>query len=389
MRESALSGRDGTDRLLNRRSYLTAAGGVITAVLGMGSAAAAGDGNGGTQAEGETESASEGSESTQDGDESGAAGSGSADGEAEAIGGGDGYANTVAPSDASVTVSSLSGLESALSGAGSGDVVYVDGGTSIDMGTAELTVPAGVTLASNRGIDGAAGAHLQTDDRPWGMFTVQDGARVTGLRIGGPRWDWIGNVGGEMGVEVAGADVEVDNCEIYGWGYASVKTTDDTHVHHCHIHHNPKDGTGYGVSTASGQNPIIEYNRFDHNRHSVASSSNGYTARYNYVGKGAMGHVFDQHSGGDTITIHHNTVEAVEHATKDKKAPGVAIRDVPDNVADIHHNWFYNPEEPLSSPSGWTDEAIIQVHTDSWRNVDFHSNHYGSSDPGTEIGHPR
>ena len=282
------------------------------------------------------------------------------------------------------------GLAGALDAASSGDVIYVDGDATIDMGASQHTIPRGVTLASDRGIDGSDGALLETDDRPWGMFTAREGARITGLRVGGPRWDWIGNVSGEMGIDVAGANVEIDNCEVYGWGYAAIRTEDDTHVHHCEIHHNPKDGTGYGVSTGSSTNPIIEYNVFHHNRHSVASSSNGYTARYNYVGKGAISHVFDQHTpGGSTIKIHHNTVAVVDHSTKDKNAPAVAIRGTPSDVADIHHNWFYNPKEPRPDPSGWTDEAIIQVHVDEWENVDYHNNHYGSDDPGTDIGHPR
>ena len=390
MRESALSGRDGTDRLLNRRSYLTAAGGVITAVLGMGSAAADGNGNGGTQAEGETESASEGSESTQDGDESEAAGNGSADGEAAAIGGGDGYGNVVTPADATVTVATRSELEDALESAGSGDVVYVEGGAEIEMGTTECTIPSGVTLASDRGVDGADGAHLTTADSPWGMFTARDDVRITGLRVGGPRWDWIGNVDGELGIDVKGSGVEVDNCEIYGWGYASVTTASETHVHHCAIHHNPKDGTGYGVATLDSERPMIEYNVFHHNRHSVASSDGGYVARFNHVKQGAIAHVFDQHKpGGTTIEIYNNTVEAVENATKDKKAPAVAIRGVPDDVAAIHDNWFFNSERPRDDPDGWTDEAIIQVHTDDWKHVDFENNHYGSDEPAPDVGHPR
>lgn len=318
-------------------------------------------------------------------------GSGDGSSSAPAIGGGDGYGNTVPPSAATVTVASLSGLRSALADAGDGDVVYVDGSATIDMDTAELTIPSGVTLASDRGVNGASGALLRTDENPWWMFSANEGARVTGLRVGGPKWDWVSiDAPGELGISAEGANVEIDNCEVYGFGYAAVRTADDTHVHHCHVHHNAKDGTGYGVSTGGSENPIVEYNRFDHNRHSVASSDGGYTARYNYVGDGAISHVFDQHRpGGDTITIHHNTVAVVENAWKSKKAPAVAIRGVPDNVADVHHNWFHNPEPPRDSPSGWTDEAVIQVHVDGWRNVDLHNNHYGSDEPGTDVGHPR
>ena len=73
----------------------------------------------------------------------------------------------------------------------------------------------------------------------------------------------------------------------------------------------------------------------------------------------------------------------------EKNAPAVAIRGVPSDGAYVHDNWFYNPEEPRSTPDGWTDEAIIQVHTTSWQNVEFENNHYGSSEPSSsDIGCP-
>ena len=382
MRDTAQSGRDGKEPLLNRRQYVTAAGGAVAAVLGIGPAAAGSNRGAGSN----SVTVSTTDETSSSGDSTTAA----TDSEGPAVGGGESYGETIAPSEATVVVETRAALNQALQAAQQGDVVYLAGGADIEMGRSEFSIPSGVTLASNRGIDGAPGGRLSTDAHPWGMLIANEDVRISGLRVGGPRWEWIGNVDGELGIDVAGANVEIDNCEVYGWGYAAIRTEDDTHVHHCEIHHNPKDGTGYGVSTGSSTNPIIEYNVFHHNRHSVASSSNGYTARYNYVGKGAISHVFDQHTpGGSTIKIHHNTVAVVDHSTKDKNAPAVAIRGTPSDVADIHHNWFYNPKEPRSNPSGWTDEAIIQVHVDEWENVDYHNNHYGSDDPGTDIGHPR
>lgn len=377
MREKAQSGGDRTDRLLNRREYLTVAGGTLAAALGVGSAAAN---------HGEGDAAA--------GPDSNATGEGAND-DATAertvpIGGGAGYERTVAPSEATVIASTRDELNAALDDAGRGDVVYVDGDAEIDMGQSEFRIPDGATLASDRGIDGSAGGLLRTDDEPWGMLTAGDSVRVTGLRVGGPRWEWVGNVGGELGLDVAGAGVEVDNCEVYGWGYAAVTTADDTHVHHCSIHHNPKDGTGYGVSTGSAAMPTIEYNEFYHNRHSVASSGGGYVARYNHVKQGAISHVFDQHRpGGTHVEIHHNTVEAVENAMKDKHVPAVAIRGVPEDVASVHDNWFHNGQAPRDDPSGWSDEAIIQVHSDGWRNVEYENNHYGTEEPAPDVGHPR
>jgi len=309
-----------------------------------------------------------------------------------AIGGGSEYDGLVQPSAANDTVSTESELLNALGSASSGDVVYVDGSAEINLGSTDITVPSGVTLASDRGVDGAAGGHIYTTSVVWPLVYVSGSARVTGLRVSGPSYSYREYDSDEvdMGLRVTGSDVEIDNNEIYGFTHASVRPAGDTHVHHNHIHHNPMDGLGYGVSTSTGH-PIIEYNRFNYNRHSIASGGgNGYTARYNHFGPDAVDHVMDMHRpGGETIEIHHNTVEAVTHVQDNGQTECVAIRGTPSDVADIHGNWFYNPNEPKSTPEGWDGSAITQVHTSSWQNVTFDNNHYGSDEPAPDIGAPR
>jgi hypothetical protein len=309
-----------------------------------------------------------------------------------AIGGGSEYDGLVGPSEANYTVSTGSELLNALGSATDGDVVYVGGSAEINLGGTEITVPSGVTLASDRGVSGAAGGHIYTTSIMWPLVYVSDGARVTGLRVSGPSYSYREYNSDEvdMGLRVTGSNVEIDNNEIYGFTHAAVRPGGDTHVHHNHIHHNPMDGLGYGVSTTSGH-PIIEYNEFNYNRHSIASGGgNGYTARYNHFGPAAVDHVMDMHRpGGTTIEIHHNTVEAVSHVQNSGQPESVAIRGTPSDVADIHGNWFYNPNEPKSSPDGWDGSAITQVHTSSWENVTFDNNHYGSDEPAPDIGAPR
>ena len=308
------------------------------------------------------------------------------------IGGGDGYEDVVQPSEATDTVASVSALVDALGSASSGDVVYVDGGAELDLGSQDITVPAGVTLASDRGVDGAAGGHIYTTSVMWPLVYVSGGARVTGLRVSGPSYSYREYHSNEvdMGLRVTGSGVEIDNNEIWGFTHAAIRPAGDTHVHHNHVHHNPMDGLGYGVSTTSGQ-PLIEYNEFNYNRHSIASGGgNGYVARYNHFGAAAVDHVMDMHRpGGTTIEIHHNTVEAVSHVQDSGRPEAVAIRGTPSDVANIHGNWFYNPYEPKSTPDGWDGSAITQVHTSDWQNVEFQDNHYGSDEPAPDIGCPR
>jgi hypothetical protein len=308
------------------------------------------------------------------------------------IGGGEGYKNTVDPSEADVTVGTAEELEGALDSASAGDVVYVDGDATIELGGRKLTLPRGITLASNRGIDGAPGGQIRTDKHPWPMLTVRDDVRVTGVRISGAYYSYVQYTDGKIGIglDVRGEGVEIDNAEIFGFSYAAVRARNDTHVHHSHIHHNPMGGLGYGVSCENGH-PVIEYNYMNYNRHSVASSGDGgYTCAYNHFGPKTIGHVIDVHRpGGTTIDIHHNTVEADTKVQNSETVPAVAVRGVPDDAATIQKNWFYNDNQPKATPDGWDDSAITQVHTSDWNNVQFSDNYYGSDEPAGDLGHPR
>lgn len=308
------------------------------------------------------------------------------------LGGGEGYGDTVPPSAATTTVSSADELASALDAASEGDVVYVAGDADIDLGGRELAIPAGITLASNRGIGGAPGGRIGTEQDPWPMFEVGAGTRVTGLRIAGPHDAYLEYDENRvsMGLRATGSGVVFDNNDVSGFSHAAIRTAGDTHVHHNHVHHNPMDGIGYGVSTTTGH-PVIEYNYMNYNRHSVASSGgNGYTVRFNHFGPDAIDHVIDCHPpGGTTLEIHHNTVEAVTQVQNDETPEAVAVRGVPDDVADVHHNWLFNDNEPKERPEGWDGSAITQVNVDDWAHLTFEHNHYGSDEPGGDVGSPR
>ena len=80
------------------------------------------------------------------------------------IGGGAGYTRIIAESDTRVkyVVSTKDQLLTALKSAKSGEVIFVKGNANIDLtGTYGITIPEGVTLASNRG----------SGDLPGGVFS--------------------------------------------------------------------------------------------------------------------------------------------------------------------------------------------------------------------------
>jgi len=292
------------------------------------------------------------------------------------IGGGEGYANIVTEGDHVAT--DLESLLEALAQAQAGQTVFIPGDTEIDLTTLiyieelVLEVPAGVTLAGERGNNGSPGAILTSDalKTPVMIRPAGPGVRVTGLRIRGPnpkryldhhqRSFSQGGGGHEYyykfptqnGIETEHGGLEVDNCEISGFGHGGIylRTGEGHHIHHNYIHHCQYNGLGYGVShnTASS---LIEYNLFDSNRHSIAGTGrpgNSYVARHNVELGVSLSHCFDMHGGrdrgdgtdvaGTKIEIHNNTFRAPQTP--------VVIRGVPEDTCEVHHNWFPQHDAP-------------------------------------------
>lgn len=292
-----------------------------------------------------------------------------------------GSGNGVSQSDADITVRGREELIEALDSASTGDTVFVPGTAEIDLQNTQYNVPSGVTLASNRGVNGSQGALLYTDNEPWKLVTINGNGRVTGIRLRGQHpGDDTDTYSAGVGIQTFGAG-EVDNCAIRGFSYAAIRSYsgDGGHYHHNVISENNTGGYGYGVAARSGT-PLIEYNYFNYNRHSVKSAGQnpGYIVRYNHFGPKATGTAIDAHEpAGIKYEVHNNIIEAVE-TTDGEPIPSIQVRGVPDDVYEIHNNWFWNPRTPLDSPNGWTEEAIIQPREDEWTNVTWWDNYYGT-----------
>lgn len=312
------------------------------------------------------------------------------------IGGGPGYNDIKSPSAAQYVVSDKPHLLKALASATRNQVVYLKDDAEIDLtGEAEIVIPAGVTLASGRGSDGSTGALLfsaeyEADVDPL-FIAGGDGARVTGLRLKGPHTD-IGDdpeAYVSWGVWSEHKGFEVDNCELWGWAHGAVYVDagcTGARIHHNYIHHNRRDGYGYGVvlGYSSEKEPIealIEANLFDFCRHSVASTGkrhSSYTARYNMVLEHAQSSSFDRHGtvkpghwvggdGGDWTIVYNNTVRLIDELA-------VGIRGVPVKGAQIHHNWFYHPD---AGAALWM--YCRKQHPSRYS---VHDNFYGQMPPG-------
>jgi len=145
------------------------------------------------------------------------------------IGGGNGYTNIVSRSSADFIVDTKSELLSALQSARSGDVIYIEGNANIDMsGTYNTRIPAGVTLASNRGENGAPGGRIYQSKQsnppsPAILFRIDgQNVRITGLRIEGPEKNTNSVNYKPIGIYCTQRNSEIDNCEIWGWCNAGI-----------------------------------------------------------------------------------------------------------------------------------------------------------------------
>lgn len=286
------------------------------------------------------------------------------------IGGGKGYAHIVKQGDH--TVQTLDGLLVALDKAQPGEVVFIPGEVTLDLTSRiyiedlELKVPAGVTLASDRGRDGSKGALLCSDalKTPVLIRVTGPDARITGLRLRGPnpkrcmghyRRSFAQNGKGrdyyykfptQDGIYTDQDNLEVDNCEISGFGHSGIflRAGAGHHIHHNHIHHCQYHGLGYGVSHDRATS-LIEYNLFNWNRHSIAGTGRpgcGYVARHNIDRGNALSHSFDMHGGRDRKDGTHIAGTSVQIVNNTLYTSGTAIniRGTPQQPSAIKRNWF-------------------------------------------------
>jgi len=282
------------------------------------------------------------------------------------IGGGDGYRHLIEQSD--YRVKTAGELLAALKEAKAGQIVYVDDRAEIDLtGKKNIVIAGGVTLASGRGKANSQGALLYSNELATSPLLLVGGekVRITGLRLRGPdrerrteqmrklhkegRYYSIPN---SDGIISAHSGLEVDNCELWGWSHAAVflkRGALRIHIHHNYIHHNQRQGLGYGVCLDQAD-ALIEANLFDWCRHHIAGTGRpgtSYEARYNLVLANANSHSFDMHGGadrkdgtdiaGDSIKIHHNTFRATS-------VRAIVIRGWPRQTAQIHHNSFLHSD---------------------------------------------
>lgn len=299
--------------------------------------------------------------------------------------------------DPDFVVATKAALLNALDSATDGDLIYLEGNADIDLtNTDNLTVPGGVTLASNRGAENSPGGRLRTNSvsRPL-LKTGGDGVRLVGLRLRGQQPDgyFDPNSQSVYGYDSEGfrslhAGTEVRNCEVSHFTYSGIVTRGSNElVRRCYIHNNCMRGLGYGITVLS-QTTHIAYNFFNFNRHSVACAGardQSYVCEHNIQGPDTLAHAFDVHPpGGGEFHFRNNQILS-RKTIHGVPTEGIFIRGRPQRRSTISNNAFAHPTPPSGNPTD--DGAIFQTNTDGqWKNLDFWSNRFGVTEllPGSD-----
>lgn len=285
-------------------------------------------------------------------------------GSCDVIGGGEGYTAALLPENAPgyVTASTYDELKTYLD-AGE-KYIYIPSSATLTVPnkSSAVRIKAGQTIFSDRGVNGSSGALLQTpylneNANAYPVYTVESGARITGLRIEGPYGEPNTN-SKTIGMQFlpGSSGVEVDNNEIYNWPWSGVniKASVDNKVHHNFIHNNIRSQLGYGVVVQNGNAQADIYcNTFNANRHAIAGSGSdgeGYNAHDNLVlpggGRGAY-HQFDMHkgpqgNGGKYVIANDNIFDYGAYGTSNRYS--IYIRGVTtDGPLKVTGNIFTNP----------------------------------------------
>lgn len=324
-------------------------------------------------------------------------------------GGGDYYSDVVPRSDAHFVVSTIGELKDALNDAFFDEVVWVDG--EINIGSERITVPDSVVLASGRGTEDTTGTIRVTGNQE-GALLVEDEARVTGLRILGNNHDNINGYtqsGSGIGLLCVNDQQRIDNNIISGHAWTGVRAGEAI-VEHNRVLKSGREGLGYGIysdfpeTNDSDTGTVIRRNHISHCRHMIAGPGTdaSYTAHDNLITGPMFDHCIDMHqtdgTAGDEIYIHHNRVEPFVIPQYVDRNPGevtsaVLIRGVPITACEVHHNWFWNPDDPVDTICGdgvddWDCPAVNQQHVSTlFTGMDVHDNAYGEApEPPDDVG---
>jgi hypothetical protein len=301
---------------------------------------------------------------------------------------------------------------------------------SIDLtGLSDLPVRSGVRLVGTRyGLDEGALLYTNSLDTPRVFAVRGSDVQISRLRFRGPKHPDTGRSSTLPKVSAIdilqdpvlgiGKNINVSENEMWAWTDATVAVNGKTYVakqeevdlglprytkeqagfvrvERNFLHHNAREGAGYGVVVSKGAYATIVANLFDYNRHAIASDGRpqtGYIAQYNYVLSG--GYTVDMNDGfdipfcasywnqhfdvhgtgpdgygqvaGEYFDISFNTVRGEQDYCVTKTRPVFMLRGTPTVGAYFHDNAVVHDD---------SGEAISKKGGD-WANMFIGPNHY-------------
>ncbi|ADJ13960.1 hypothetical protein [Halalkalicoccus jeotgali] len=352
------------------------------------------------------------------------------------IAGGTGYHADISLDDADVIVDDQDALVSALNS--TADVIGIEGHTRIDLSGRDYEL-ADQTIISDRGDDGSPGALLYTSDRgadspAWdggsngrGVITVRGNARISGVRYRGPFHDYNDNPAYPgyiplddgttyadrqamrqeryaRGLRLLSDEIEIDNCELYGWpvqaiavGAASLPVS--PHIHHIYGHDCMMVGAGYVIDIFNGH-PRIEMSYFNATRHAISGFGHpecGYTLEDSVFGPITTSHAVDMHAlaengdegnltAGDRVEVRRCTFTFMENI-EGQNAQAIVFRGYPEDEYVTENNRFMHEidgSEPVANVAneGYEPVPYRQVNVgEEWVDWTFANNQYGVGTP--------
>jgi hypothetical protein len=319
------------------------------------------------------------------------------------------------PTSGFVRVSTEAALDWAL-GLGWGTVIEIDDAQPLTLlsSTTKL-VQAGTTLRGYRKhtYQGPEIVFPTTPPDSQSIFEVAASqVRITGLRLRGPSRSTSSSLPYYHGVTVVdGNDVLVDHIDASDWTGAAVniigadsgaitQTCPATlpqyprptpvRVVGSFLHHNEREGGGYGVGIGTGAFPFVRGNVAYMNRHSVTADgrgTTGYVAHDNFVLSAAPGY-------GTWNNNYQSDFD--KHGTND---PGSWMGGVSDDYVDFGWNTFLGTNrinvDERGTPCRFTaihDSVFLRSRTDAIRSLSedtsrlsIYANQYGAANPTSDL----
>lgn len=271
-----------------------------------------------------------------------------------------------------------------------GDILYLKKEVEIDLtGYKGISLKKGIKLIGDREEGKCLGALLYTNDSGvFPLFEVKgEDVLIAGVRIKGEDGDifcskdeFLNKSEEEIkkkyleyyyknmnctpvscGISTRQKNTVIFNCELYQWTHTSIyvqKGAINTKVLNCDIHHNQRFGLGYGVTVDSGS-AVIWYNKFQYNRHSIASTGrlgSSYDIRYNtFLEEGNNSWAIDMHGGvdrkdGTNIAGEYGLIE-YNTFYLNYKGQAVVFRGKPMKESSVRFNKVYIGKESVINES--------------------------------------